>query len=174
MCAITFEKSEVTKMMEEAIAYCSEKAGLGGKEQARKALQSGDCCVCEYMRHAMAQSMAEYLGSVDDTIKAVYTYEPEYATSMDEPIPGRPNLSPGFNLIARVSRKSAALSSVVASLRSALADECKRLGCCKANALCFELDVQVVDEGEVQKRTGYGALINSVYVRPLEVWSRYA
>lgn len=172
MSTLRFENAIVTNMMEEALEFCAEKAGLRDKEQARRALRTGDCCACEYLRYALTQQMAQYLGSVDDTIKAVYTFEPEEATGGDEAIPARPNLSPGFNLIARVSRKSAALSSVVASLRSALAEECSQLGCPKANALCSDLDVRLVDEDEVEKRTGYGALIHSLYVRPIEVWHR--
>lgn len=162
----------VTDMVEEALEFCAEKADLKDKEEARGVLRAGDCRACEYLRYALAQKMAEYLASVDDTINAVYTFEPEEAIGGDEIIPARPNLSPGFNLIVRVSRKSAALSSVVAALRSALAEECRRLGCPKANALCSELDVRVVGEDEVEKRTGYGALINSLYVRPIEVWHR--
>jgi hypothetical protein len=169
---LRFDNAIVTNMVEEALEFCAEKAGLKDREQARAVLLTGDCCVCEYLRYALAQRMAEYLGSVDDTIQAVYTYEPEYATSVDEAIPARPSLSPGFNLIARVSRKSAALSSVAASMRSALAEEYRQLGCPKANALCSELDVRAVDEDEVERRTGYGALINSLYVRPIEVWHR--
>jgi len=172
MSTLRFNNAIVTNMVEEALEFCAEKAGLKDKEQARNVLLTGDCCVCEYLRYGLAQKVAEYLGSVDDTIQAIYTYEPEYATSVDGAIPTRPNLSPGLNLIARVSRKSAALSSVVASMRSALAEEYRRLGCPKANALCSELDVRAVDENEVEKRTGYGALINSLYVRPIEVWHR--
>jgi hypothetical protein len=172
MSAFRFDNTIVTRKMDEALEFCAEKAGLKGKEQAREALRNGDCCVCEYLRYALAQGVAEYLGSVDDTIKAVYTYEPEYATSLDEPIAARPNLASGLNLIAQVHRKSAALSSVVASVRSALAEEYSRLGCPKAVPLCSDLDVQVVDEDDVQKRIGYGALIKSVYVRPMEVWRR--
>ncbi len=172
MSTLRFDNTIVTNMMEEALKFCAEKVGLKDKEQARDVLCEGDCRVCEYLRYALAQKVAEYLGLVDDTLKAIYTYESEYATSVDEAIPGRPNSSPGFNLIARVSRKSAALSSVVASLNSALTEEYKRLGCPKANALCSELDVKVVNDDEVQKRTGYGALIGSLYVRPIELWHR--
>jgi hypothetical protein len=172
MSTLRFNNALVTEMMEEALEFCAGKAGLKGKAQAQDVLLAGDCCVCEYLRYGLAYKLAEYLGSVDDTIQAIYAYEPEYATSVDGAIPARPNLSPGFNLIARVSRKSAALSSVAASVRSALAEEYRQLGCPKANALCSELDVRVVDEDEVEKRIGYGALINSLYVRPIEVWRR--
>lgn len=172
MSVTNFDTSLVTKMMEEALEFCADKAGLDGKEQAVNALRSGDCCACEYMRYAMAQRLAAYLGSVDETIKTVYTYEPEYATMTDGAIPGRPNLTPGFSLVVKVSRKSAALSSLVASVNSALAEACRKLGCPAANALCYELDVGVADDDDVRRRVGYAALINSLYVRPIEVWSR--
>jgi hypothetical protein len=172
MTAIGSAKAIAASMLDEALEFCAGKTGLTGKDEARKALGNGDCSVCEYMRHALARRMAEYLGSMDDTIQAIYTYEPEYATSGDEPIPGRPNLSPGLSLIALVSSKSAALSSMVASLSAALVEETRQLRCPKANALCQEIVFGVANTEEVQKRTGYGALIDSIYVRPMEVWRR--
>jgi len=172
MPTIEFDTTIVTGMMEEAIKFCAEKTRCEDKEQVLGALRCGDCSVCEYLRYGLAKGVAEYLGSLDGTVKAIYTYEPEYATSVDEPIPDRPNLTPGINLIAWVSRKSAALSSVVTSVSSALAEECKQLACPKANALCYTFDIKAADDDEVQERTGYGALIGSLYVRPLEIWRR--
>jgi hypothetical protein len=172
MSTVMFGNDVVANVMDEALEFCAGKAGLKGKEAAREALRTGDCCVCEYLRYGLAQGVAKYLGSVDDTVKAIYTYEPEYATSGDGLITDQPNLSPNLNLIARVTRKNAALSSVVASVSLALTKEFKQLGCPIANALCWELDVKVADDEEVQKRIGYGALINSLYVRPIEVWHR--
>ena len=172
MCAIKFDNAIVVSIMEEAIEFCARKTGLKDREQILDTMRSGDCSVCEYLRYALAKGVAEYLGSMDNTVKAIYIYEPEYATSMDMTIPSRPNLSPGINLIVWVSRKSAALSSVVASVSSALAEECKQLACPKANALCYQLDVEVADDDEVYRQTGYGLLINSLYVRPIEIWQR--
>jgi len=172
MSAVMFGNAIVSNVMDEALEFCAAKAGLNGKEAVSEALRTGDCCVCEYLRYALVQGVAKYLGSVDDTIKAIYTYEPEYATSGDELTTDWPNVSSGLNLIASVTRKNAALSSVVASVSSALTEEYKQLGCPKANALCYELDVKVADDEEVQKRIGYGALIDSLYVRPIEVWHR--
>ena len=172
MSTITFDTAIVTGMIEDAIEFCAEKTGLKGREQIVEALRRGDCSRCEYLRYGLAEGVAEYLGSVDDTIKTIYTYEPEYATSMDGPIPDRPNLSPGISMIVWASRKSAALSSVVTMLGSALAKEFRQLACPQANALCWMLEVQVVDDDEVQGRTGYGALIGSLYVCPTEIWRR--
>jgi hypothetical protein len=170
--AITFERAVVSRMFDEAIEFCAEKSGFNGPEKARQAIGNGDCCVCEYLRYALARQVAEYLGSVDESITAVYTYEPEYATGSDSMGPGHPRTQPAMNLIARVNRKSAALSSVVASLSTAMAEELRRLGCAHANALCRELAVHLADEQDVKRRMGYGALIDSIYVRPIEIWHR--
>jgi hypothetical protein len=172
MSAITFDKSIMAGIMEDAIAFCAEKTELNDREQVLEAIRCGDCSVCEYLRYGLAKEIAAYLGSVDGTVKAVYVFEPEYATNADRPIPDRPNLAPAINLIAWVSRKSAALSSIVASVGSALAEEHKRLACPKANGMCYRLDVKVADDDEVKGRVGYGALIHSLYVRPIEIWQR--
>lgn len=172
MSTLHFDNSVVTNMVDEALAFCAEKAGLKSGAQVKEILHKGDCCVCEYMRYGIARAMAGYLGAVDDTIQAIYTYEPEQATRVDEAIPSRPNLTPGLNMIIMVSRKSAALASAMASMRSAWAEEHKRLGCPKANAMCSEVDFRAVDEDEIAKRTGYAALLTSLHVQPIEVWHR--
>jgi hypothetical protein len=172
MSATTFDQAIVSRMMDEAMQYCAEKAGLKTKERAAVALKSGDCCACEYMRHAVAIKVAEYLGSLDDGITAAYSYDPGYAVEVDSIVPGPRKLQPAVSLILRVNRKSAALSSLVASLSAALERELRQVGCASANALCRSIDVVVADEQEVQKRNGYGALIHSVWVQPLEVWRR--
>jgi len=172
MSANTFDTATVTAMMGKAIEFCASKTGLAGREQIVEAVYGGDCCVCEYLYYGLAQAMAEYLGSVDDTVKSIYVYEPEYATHMDEPIPDRPGFSPAINMIVWASRKSAALSSVVNMVSSAVAEELKRLECPKSNALCHTIDTHIVDDDEVLERTGYGALVRSLYVQPVELWSK--
>ncbi len=167
MPATKFDTAVVTNIMEQAIEFCAEKTGLKDRSRVLEAMVRGDCAVCEYLRYGLAQGVAGYLGAVDETVKSVYTYEPEYATGGDEPM-----ASPGINLIAHVTRKSAAFSSVVAALNSALAAESRRLACPKASTLCYGLDVRVADDDEVQRRIGYGALVHSLYVRPIEIWQR--
>ena len=172
MTATTFDKAIVAKMMDEAVRYCAEKANLNGSDKAVMALKGGDCNACEYMRHAVAIKMAEYLGSLDDSITAVYSFDPEYAIEPDSRVPGASTLQPGVNLIVRVNRKSAALFSAIASLTVALEREFQQVGCPSANALCRTIDVKVADEQEVERRSGYGALVHSLWVEPLEVWRR--
>jgi hypothetical protein len=172
MSMTIFDTATMAGMMEGAIAFCAEKTGLRDREQIMEALRRGDCSICEYLRHGLSKEVAGYLASVDGTVRAIYTYEPEYATSLDAPIPDRPGLSPSINLIVWVNRKTAALSSVANSVSSALAQEFQRIACPKADALCHTLDVKMADDAEVQGRTGYGALVNSLYVQPMEIWHR--
>jgi len=75
-------------------------------------------------------------------------------------------------MIVWASRKSAALSSVVNMLSSAIAEEVKRLECPKSNALCHTVDTDIVDDGEVLGRTLYDALVRSLYVQPVEIWNK--
>lgn len=172
MSTIAFEKSIVSRMFQEAVEFCAKKSGSNSPEKALKAIGNGDCCVCEYLRYALARQVAEYLGSVDESITAFYSYEPEYATGSDSVGPGYPRTQPAMNLIARVNRKSAALSSVVASLSTALDERLRQLACSHANALCRELAIHLADEEDVNRRMGYGALINSLHMGPIEVWRR--
>jgi len=162
----------ITGMMEGAIKFCASKTGLKDRKQILESMRRGDCSVCEFLRYGLAKAVADYLGSMDENVRAIYTYEPEYAASGDGSLPDRPISSPGISMIAWVSRKSAALSSVVASVSSALAGEYKRLACPRVNALCYDLDVAIADDDEVRRRIGYGALIGSLNVRPIEVWRR--
>jgi hypothetical protein len=41
-----------------------------------------------------------------------------------------------------------------------------------APQLAHLLDVQVVEDIDVEERTGYGALLSSVHNRPIQVWER--
>jgi hypothetical protein len=158
--------------MQDAIEFCATKTGLVAGEEVLGAVRGGDCCACDHLHYGLAKAMAEYLGSVDETVKAAYVYEPEYATHVDEPIPDRPRFSPAITMIVWASRKSAALTSVLNMLGTALTEELKGLVCSKSNALCHTLETHIVDDNEVFGRTGYGALVESLYVPPVKIWGR--
>jgi hypothetical protein len=166
-----FENALVTNMMEEAIAFCAEKTGAKTREEVVDAISNGDCTTCDYLKYSLAKKVGECLGSMDETIKAVYIYEPEHGTGVDNVLDHNRGLKSGINLVAWVERKTAALSSIVASLNDALIEACKRLGTSE-NGLRYLLDVKLTDDNEVTNRLGYGALVHSIYVRPTEVWSR--
>jgi len=165
------DMDNVPTMLDDALRATAAKSSRSPKETL-EAMRSGDCATCDAVRYRLAETLAEYLAMVDHGVKAVYLYEPEYATGADSAVTERPSLSPGISMIVWSDRKSAALSAVVASLNARLAEEAEHLTCPKANALCWTLDAQIVDDQQVQSNSGYGALINSLYVRPLELWHR--
>jgi hypothetical protein len=171
MSAATFDSTKMKEMMDHALEFGAQKLGHKDVQRTLTAVAHGDCGACDYVRYGLAKEIAGYLGSMDTSVKAVYTFEPEYATGADGAV-GRPGLSPAISMIAWVDHKSAALLSVVDMLAEAVAHEMRQLACPKANALCHMLDVKVVDDSEVQSRLGYGALVNSFYICPLEVWHR--
>lgn len=156
--------------MEKAFIFAAEKAGLTGRDQVVEARARGDCATCEYLRYGLAKEVADYLGSMDKIIKAIYVFEPESSTSADGYISNRHRFVPGINMIIRVSRKTAALESLLVSVVSAVGEEFQRVYCPEANALCNMLDIITVDDHEVEKKTGYGALIGSLYSPPTEIW----
>jgi hypothetical protein len=169
---IAVDRTLMRDMVEEAIGFCARKARVRNREETLEAILNGDCSVCEYLRYGLAKQIGAYLGSMDHHVKTVYVYEPEYGTTGDDA--SAVKLSLGINLLAWVDRKSAALNSVIESLVEALRDERSQLLCEKANGVCFALDVLVVDDEEVNNRKGYGALVNSLYVRPTKLWTRTA
>ena len=171
MSARMFDTALVTSMMEEAIAFCAEKTGAKTREEVVDAISNGDCVACDYLKYGLAKKVGECLGSMDETVKAIYIYEPEYGVGAGNRLENRLGLKSGINLVAWVERKTAALSSVIASLNEALVEACKRLGT-SGNGLRYLLDVKLADDNEVASRRGYGALVHSMYIRPTEVWTR--
>jgi hypothetical protein len=171
MPAMMFDNALVTSMVEEAITFCAEKTGAQTREEVVEAISNGDCAACDYLKYSLAKKVGECLGSMDETVRAVYIYEPNYGVGVDDHFENRLGLKSGINLVAWVERKTAALSSVIVSLNEALVEACKHLDASE-NGLRYLLDVKLTDDNEVANRLGYGALVHSIYVRPTEVWSR--
>ena len=105
-------------------------------------------------------------------MRAVYAYEPEHCTGVTDFAGGEWERMRGINLVISVDRRSAALTSILASLEDAVREATKSLVCHEGSGSCYMLDVKVADEEEVATRRGYGALVSSIHVRPLRVWSR--
>ena len=172
MGTVTIDATAIGDMIETALVFCSQKTGLQDGERALEAIRSGDCCVCGYLKYGLCKELGEYLGGIDASVQAVYTYEPEHCTGVADLAGAELEAMRGINLIVSVDRRSAALSSIVASLEDGVREARGRLICSEATGLCWALDVKVADAEEVASRRGYGALISSLYVAPLKVWAR--
>jgi hypothetical protein len=167
MAQVLVDTAASAELMDNALESCARMLGMGSGVDVAQAARAGHSVALERLVYGLAREAARYLGAADATIKAVYVYDPEYSSGPEDAMS-----SSSLGLIVWASRRSAALISLVNDLVATLAEERRRVLGASANALCCALDVQVVDDAQVQRRTGYGALIHSLNVRPLEVWRR--
>ncbi|MBS3784670.1 MAG: hypothetical protein KGY78_09530 [Anaerolineae bacterium] len=154
--------------LEEALTFCARKAGLEEAQAVVERLRQGDSTVHHYCRYGLAKKMAESIGSLDDNVKAVYTLDYD-ATPEDRCFGSEAHTSP-THLIVWAARKTDALTALVKALDRALVEAYADL--IDAPQLTHMLDVQVVDDADVEERTGYGALLSSIHNRPIQVWER--
>lgn len=161
------------RMVQKGIHFCAGKKYGGDLDKTIEALSRGRCDVCDYLAFSLVRQIGEHLGDLDRTIKAVYLFEPEKAAlSMQKSgAPARRRAS-GINLVAWVGRKSAALRSLTSTMETLLTESRRQIGCPNAVPTCYNLKVQMVDDREVQEGIGYGAIVQSMYVRSIQVWTR--
>jgi len=172
MGTVTIDATSIRDMVESALVYSARLSGLQDRGQALEAVRAGDCCACSYVRYGLCKELGEYLGGIDVSVGSVYAYEPEHCTGVTDLASNEAERMRGINLVISVDRRSAALTSILASLEDAVSEATKALVCPKGSGSCYMLDVKVADEQEVASRRGYGALVSSIHVRPLRVWSR--
>jgi hypothetical protein len=173
MSTLQLDQAMADKMVDNAIDYCTQLNFPGNSQKTRHALRLGRCDICDYLCESLSKQIGKYLGMMDKTVKAVYKYNPESVgmrqRSSDKTlIHGKG----GINLIAWVERKSAALDALGSTLESVISTSWREIDCKNATPACYTLDVQIVDNDDVTSRRGYGVIVNSMYVRSMQVWSR--
>jgi hypothetical protein len=150
-----------------ALGFCAQKKQVASSDAALKLLKSGDRAASEYFQYGLAAQVAELLGGLDDEVQAVYLYDDE-ATPDDAAFGEvRPSL---VHLIVLAKRKTSALDSLIIGLSRAVVQSYGRL--LDKPKLRHLLDVQVMDNTELDSRTGLGALMSSLHHRPSLVWKR--
>jgi hypothetical protein len=155
-------------VLNQAMEFCAQKMGLGAAWLAVEQLKEGDGAACSYCRYSMAKQMAGALGSLDEKIRAVYVYE--YDATPEDVCFGKAVRTSPIHLIVWVERKTSALESLAEALDHALAVSYAAL--VGKSQLSHILDVQMVDDADVENRTGYGALLSSFQNQPLKIWGR--
>jgi hypothetical protein len=155
-------------VLNEGLAFCARKMGLGDPEEVVRRLRQGDNSACQYCRYGLAKKVAECIGNLDDNIKSVYVLDYD-ATPHDLCFGQEKQRSP-IHLIVWAERKTDALAALVTALDRALVKRYAAL--ISAPDLVRLLDVQVVDNQDVEGCIGYGALLSSTHNRPIRVWER--
>ena len=155
-------------ILAQAMEYCAQKMQLDSPQVVVDRLRKGDGKACEYCHYSVAKQVAASLGALDDNIKAAYIYD--YDATPEDLCFGETGRGLPIHLLVWAERKTAALSALAETLDRALAQNyAVMIGVHQPAHL---LDVQMVDDADVEKRLGHGALLFSLHHRPVQVWRR--
>jgi len=156
-------------ILSEAMHFCARKIGIDSLDAVADLLRQNDRTACEYCLYGMAKGVATSLGAMDKHVKAVYVLD--YDATPEDLCFGTLNQGTSLvHLIVWTERKTAALSSLIAALDRALAQAyTDLLGGPQMEAL---LDVHMIDDADVENRTGHGALLQAIHHRPIQIWER--
>ncbi len=158
--------AEIT--LAQALEFCAQKMGLTGRQAVVESLQQGDGNACNYCHYSIAKQVAESLGALDENVKAVYVAD--YDATPEDLCFGAGTRTSPIHLIVWVKRKTNALESLVEALDRAMAKRYANV--IGPRQLAHLLDVQTVDDDDVKNHVGYGALLSSLYNRPIQIWER--
>ena len=158
--------STAATAVEAAFEYAASKMHLDNVEIVQSMLRAGRSDARGYFEYALAREMAEHIGALDSETQGVYLYDAE-ATPDDEVFSEFPETM--VHLIVWARRKTGALTALLDGLDRAVAAEyANRIGSKQTTML----DFQVVDDAEVNARSGFGAMLAWLHNRPLMVWKR--
>ena len=172
MLGIQVDQKLTDTMIEKAIIECADSIFAGDTLRMRQSLLQSHCEHCRCVAQSLVRQLGEYLGQVDQTVKAVFHYEPIEGSGKEPPGISEPHV--GINLVVWVERKSAALSALIEALETVLQNSQRQIGCAAANPKCFALDVKLVSDHEVQDECGLGLLVRNTSIRSMPVWERVA
>jgi hypothetical protein len=155
-----------------AIADSATQLGIKDSEAAIAFFRRGDCDQCSILRNNLARRIGDYLSSVDPNLQAVYLFNPDSACDTYEDLDTVSTPWSALNLIVWTGTSKSLSTSTLKGLREELDEARSQALCPKATALCFALNMAVVNNTEVKARRGYAAMIHSIWTRPMQVWSR--
>lgn len=150
-----------------ALAFCAQKMRLADGEAVEALLRQGNTDARGYFDYALAKELAEHIGALDEEVQEVYLFDAE--ATHEDTIFGvaQPAM---VHLLVWSRRKTNALSALLSALdRAITARYAQMIGAPERASM---LDAQVVDDAEVQARSGFGVLVTSLHNRPLMVWKR--
>ncbi len=160
--------STIETALTQALEFCAQKMGVDDAQAVIDRLRQGDSTACRYCHYSLAKQVGESLGALDENVKAVYSVD--YDATPEDTCFGEAMPTSLIHILVWAERKTGALDSLVTALDLALVQ-------CYADVigtrqLAHLLDVQVIDDADVKNRIGYGAMLSSLYQRPIQVWER--
>jgi hypothetical protein len=180
-------------VLAQALEFCARKMGLDDTKAAVDRLRQGESDAFGYCLYSIAKQVADRIGSLDEGVRAAYLLD--YDATPEDICFGKANVGkPIIHMIIWTERKTAALNSLLAALDRGLVQAYAELlrtsqpgepasgkapradtsasAAADADAIGVILDAQVVDDTEVESRTGYAGLLFSIHHRPIQIWGR--
>lgn len=149
-----------------ALEWVGARLGCG-KANVVKCLKRGDTAARRELKLGLARYLAEYLGFLDEDVKAVYVsdhvdnYRDEWAEKPPRWI---------IHLVVFADPKTAALASLVSALNRALASALRE------SVECGEtedfLGVQLVNSADLENLARHAALLTAPSYRPTRIWQQ--
>lgn len=124
----------------------------------------------ESFKYGLVSRIAEVLAATDRNILAVYTYDIDM--NPDAEIGGELPLDAAARLLVHVSTPSAALQAFMGALDRALLTSLRGLPAPIFRERTFILDVTLITDQDIQRRSGFAKLLTSPFAPPLKVWQR--
>lgn len=159
--------SAVNAIVTKALETSARKIGVTDSEACLERLKKYESVAFNYYCYNVAKELGEVLGSWSKNIKSVF------ACCYDEDVNGEECCEKLLSfslihLIIMVEKKSKALDALIDAVDSALVQRhWQMLG---HKQMEHALDARIIDDEDVKNRTGYAALLRSVYRPPIQVW----
>ncbi len=159
--------STVDSIVTKALEASTRKLGLADSEACLDCLKRCEYPAFNYYCYYLARELGEVLGSWSNNIKAIY------ACSYDEAVNGEDSCEKStafllIHIIILVAQKKKALDVLMDAIDRAMVQRHQQMLGLKK--LKHALDAQVIDDADIKNRTGYAALLRSVYQPPIRVW----
>jgi len=162
---IHFDISDIaSSILADAMAYCSMKMGIS-VDAVQGLVKERDVRAYSYFNYSITCQLGDLLGKQCKSIRAVYALD-YYDDSQGEGLNNKADIT--IHVILGVERKTSAVKALLTSIHDALIQQYHQvLG---MHSLKHVLNAHLVDDEDIEKRSGYGALLQSSYQTPIHVW----
>lgn len=137
------------------------------KDLVVECLNRGDMAARRELKLGLARYLAEYLGFLDEDVKAVYVSD--HVDNSDGEMVAQSSRWV-IHLVVYAEPKTAALTSLLGALNRALTTALRKsVECAEIEGF---LDVQLINSADLENLARYAALLNAPSYRPTRVWQR--
>lgn len=154
-----------------AFAETARLSNLSPKDTT-SAIEHGDCIECEELHQRLALHVARFLAEREPNLRAVYRFDPSFASGEDGRVRSLPSESSAIDLLVWTEKRDPAIEADARTLQETFAQERANWLCPKAVQWCHALNIVLIDDDDVHARRGYATLLDSVWVRPSKVWEK--